>query len=237
MAEASDAPVLALSGVTRDFGTTVITKVLRGIDLVIRRGELAALMGPSGSGKSTLLNIMGLLDRPTTGSVVVEGIDTTLLDDAGVTRVRGETLGFVFQFHHLLPAFSAVENVMMPLMVTSGRVTPAMHTRAAELLTLVGLGALLDRRATDLSGGQQQRAAIARALSTKPRLVLADEPTGNLDTESAAKVFELLRRVNRESGVAFLIVTHDRALAARCDRLIEIVDGRIVSDELQTSAS
>jgi lipoprotein-releasing system ATP-binding protein len=222
---------LELRGVRKDYVTgEVVTPVLHGVDLVLDRGEFTALMGPSGSGKSTLLNLVGLLDRPTGGAIAIDGVDTGTLDDRALTRYRGRTVGFVFQFHHLLPEFSAVENVMLPMMADRGRPEPSMVECAAHLLRQVGLEGRLHRRPSQLSGGQQQRVAIARALAMAPRLVLADEPTGNLDTHSADEVFALLREFNRKAGVTFLVVTHDPRLADRCDRIVEIVDGRIVSD-------
>jgi lipoprotein-releasing system ATP-binding protein len=223
--------VLRLEGITRDFGEgEARTRVLRGVDFALERGEFAALMGPSGSGKSTLLHIMGLLDRPTGGRVLIDGQDTGVLDDDALTRYRGRTLGFVFQFHHLLPGFTALENVMIPMAADAGRLEPSMRDRARALLDRVGLGPRADARATTLSGGQAQRVAIARSLAMGPKVVLADEPTGNLDTRTADDVFALLREVNRAQGVTFLVVTHDRRLAERTDRIIELVDGRIVSD-------
>ncbi len=203
---------------------------LRDITLRIEAGEYVAVMGPSGSGKSTLLNLLGLLDRPSAGRLVIDGAETATLDDTALTRLRGERIGFVFQHHHLIPAFSAEENVAMPLLIARGRPDAAMFERAGELLGRVGLADRRRQLANRLSGGQQQRVAIARALAMSPALVLADEPTGNLDTHSADEVFALLREVNRQLGTSFLIVTHDPRLAHRCDRIIELVDGRIVSD-------
>jgi lipoprotein-releasing system ATP-binding protein len=224
-------PVLRLEGVIKDYGEGAVrTRVLHGVDLAVEAGEFTALVGPSGSGKSTLLNLIGLLDRPTAGRIVVAGQDTGALDDAGLTRHRGRTIGFVFQFHHLLPEFSALENVMIPMMADRGRPDPSMAECAAHLLGLVGLSAHLSKRPAQLSGGQQQRVAIARALAMNPRVVLADEPTGNLDTHSADEVFALLRDAGRKAGVTFLVVTHDPRLADRCDRIVELVDGRIVAD-------
>jgi len=223
-------PVLELEQVTKSYGERVVTEVLHGIDLAIAPGELAALVGPSGSGKSTLLNIMGLLDRPSSGRVQLHGVDTTTLDDDGLTAFRGRALGFVFQFHHLLPAFTALENVMLPAWSDRGRPTAAMREKAAELLRRVGLTKHADQKATDLSGGEQQRVAIARALIMDPSLILADEPTGNLDTHTADQIFGLLTECNRERGAAMLVVTHDPRLAARCDRTIELVDGRVCRD-------
>jgi lipoprotein-releasing system ATP-binding protein len=225
------ADVLRLEGITRDFGEgEARTRVLRGVDFALRGGEFAALMGPSGSGKSTLLHIMGLLDRPSGGRIVLDGRDTGALDDDELTRCRGRTLGFVFQFHHLLPEFTALENVMIPMAADRGRLEPSMRERGRALLDRVGLSARADNRVTTLSGGQAQRVAIARSLAMDPKIVLADEPTGNLDTQTADDVFSLLRDVNRAQEVTFLVVTHDRRLAERTDRIIELVDGRIVSD-------
>ncbi len=222
--------VLRLERVVKDYGDEVLTRVLHGVDLAVARGEFTALIGPSGSGKSTLLNVMGLLDRPTGGRVVLDGQDTGALDDAGLTRSRGRTIGFVFQFHHLLPEFSALENVMIPMMADRGRTDPSMAECAGHLLAQVGLAAHQHKRPGQLSGGQQQRVAVARALAMNPRVVLADEPTGNLDTRAADEVFALLRDVSRRAGVTFVVVTHDPRLAERCDRIVELVDGRIVGD-------
>jgi lipoprotein-releasing system ATP-binding protein len=223
-------PLLLVEGVSKEYGERVLTRALEGIDLSFERGEFTALMGPSGSGKSTLLNIIGLLDRPTSGRVVLGGTDTSGLDEDALTALRAHMLGFIFQFHHLLPAFTALENVMLPAWGDEGWPSRAMRGQAEELLRAVGLGDRLLFRTTDLSGGQQQRVAVARALSRRPALVLADEPTGNLDTESANEVFELMRRFNREGGTTFLVVTHDARIADRCDRVFEIVDGRVRGD-------
>jgi lipoprotein-releasing system ATP-binding protein len=223
---------LRLDGVRKTYGvgTPVQTEVLHGIDAVLERGEFAALVGPSGSGKSTLLNVIGLLDRPTDGRVFIEGREAGALEDADLTRLRGSAIGFVFQHHYLLPEFTALENVMMPILAARGRLDGEMRDTAAALLDRVGLTPWRDKKATDISGGQQQRVAIARSLAMKPALVLADEPTGNLDTRSADSVFDVLRDINETSGTTFLIVTHDPRLAQRCDRIIELVDGGIVSD-------
>jgi lipoprotein-releasing system ATP-binding protein len=229
MLDTSDT-LLRLEGVTKDYGTRIVTHVLRGIDLVVERGEFVALTGPSGSGKTTLLNMIGLLDRPTSGSMAFQGIDVSSLDEAETTAVRGRGIGFVFQFHYLLPAFTALENVFLPLLADRGRRDADMNDRAATLLEDVGLEDRMFNKATDLSGGQQQRVALARALVMQPPLVLADEPTGNLDTESGAQVFRLLRHVNERDGTAFVIVTHDERLAAQCDRIVHLVDGRVESD-------
>lgn len=227
----TDKTVLRLEGVTKSFGvgTEIETEVLHGIDLVLQEGEFCALIGPSGSGKSTLLNIIGLLDRPTSGRMQIEGEDTAGLSDAAQTSLRGHSIGFVFQYHHLISAFTALENVMMPMLLDRGWPNQEMRTRAGELLDQVGLGPWKNSLANRMSGGQQQRVAIARALAMKPALVLADEPTGNLDSQSADEVFAMMRDVNREEKTTFLIVTHNLDLARRTDRIIEIVDGRIVA--------
>ena len=203
------------------------TEVLHDVDLKLERGQFLALTGPSGSGKSTLLNIVGLLDEPTSGRLFIKGQDTSLLGDAGLTRLRGHTIGFVFQDHHLISAFTALENVMMRLLVDRGFPGHDIAEKARDLMARVGLEKFADNMAMNLSGGQQQRVAIARALAMSPDLVLADEPTGNLDTKSADSVFELMRQVNRESGTTFLMVTHNLGLARRCDSIIDVVDGRI----------
>ena len=231
MADAGNPPaVVELHGVHKAFnvGTPVETEVLHGIELTLARGEFCAVVGPSGSGKSTLLNIIGLLDRPTSGQLCIGGAETTTLDDAALTRLRGHSIGFVFQYHHLIGAFTARENVMMPMLGDAGFPNAQMAERADALLTSVGLAHRRDNLATNLSGGEQQRVAVARALAMQPALLLADEPTGNLDTKSADAVFELLRGVNREHGTAILFVTHNPALASRCDRTIAVVDGMIV---------
>jgi len=223
-------PLVRLDGIRKAYGDHVLTQVLHGIDLSVGSGEFVALTGPSGSGKSTLLNLIGLLDRPTGGEVYLQGEPTSTLGDADRTRMRARQLGFVFQFHHLLPAFTAIENMEMPLLADRGRRDDEMRARAVALLREVGLSDRMDYPATDLSGGQQQRVAIARALVSEPPLVLADEPTGNLDTESGDMVFRLLRQANQTHGIAFIIVTHDEHIAQHCDRVVHLVDGRIVSD-------
>jgi lipoprotein-releasing system ATP-binding protein len=205
-------------------------EVLHGIELRIANGEFLALIGPSGSGKSTLLNILGLLERMTSGHYRLQGEEVAGLGDAELTRRRRQTLGFVFQFHHLLPAFTALENVTMPALLASGRVSAIERRRACELLAAVGLADAMHKRPAELSGGMQQRVAIARALVGQPPLVLADEPTGNLDTASSDEVFAHLRRMHEELGTSFVIVTHDPRLAARCDRVVELVDGTIARD-------
>lgn len=227
---AAHPPLLQLHGVTKDYGTRVVTHVLRGIDLVVEPGEFLALTGPSGSGKTTLLNLIGLLDRPTAGRITFQGWNVATLDEGETTALRGRGIGFVFQFHYLLPAFTAQENVMLPLLADRGRRDEEMVGRARDLLGEVGLADRASFKATDLSGGQQQRVALARSLVMRPPLVLADEPTGNLDSESGEQVFQLLRDFNRRHHTAFVIVTHDDRLAERCDRIVHLVDGQVDSD-------
>ncbi|WP_018412422.1 ABC transporter ATP-binding protein [Methyloversatilis thermotolerans] len=224
--------IVSLRGLRKSYGvgTPVEVEVLHGIDFDLAEGEFCALIGPSGSGKSTLLNLIGLLERPTSGELSIAGEATRGLGEQALTRLRGRHIGFVFQFHHLLPAFTALENVMMPSIIERGVATAEAEATARELLARVGLKGHENKKANQISGGQQQRVAIARALSLAPRLILADEPTGNLDTQTADDIFALLREFNRERGSACLIVTHDPRLAARCDRQIELVDGRVARD-------
>ena len=224
--------VLRLQQLDKTFnaGTPLASQVLHDINLRLCRGELAALIGPSGSGKSTLLNLIGLLDTPSSGELYLLGQPTRNSDDATRTALRNQAIGFVFQFHHLISAFSVLENVLMPLMIRHGKPSRAERQLALELLAEVGLADLAERRPTQISGGQQQRVAIARALITRPPLLLADEPTGNLDSRSAQGIFELFRRVNQQLGCAILVVTHDQQLANSCQRIIQLSDGHIVAD-------
>ena len=221
--------VVQLQGVRKAFnvGTGIETEVLHGIDLTLHRGDFCAVMGPSGSGKSTLLNIIGLLDRPTSGLLQLAGEETTQLADQVLTRLRGHHIGFVFQYHHLISAFTALENVMMPMLGAAGFPSREMQERAEALLESVGLTPWKNNMAGNMSGGQQQRVALARALAMNPALLLADEPTGNLDTKSADAVFALLRRINQEQGTTVLLVTHNPELGARCDKTIQVVDGLV----------
>lgn len=215
----------------KSYGTDVVTEVLHGISLELQSGSFASLIGPSGSGKTTLLNLIGLLDRPTSGEILLSGIKAHELDGNRTAELRSRYLGFIFQFHHLLPQFTVMENVLMPSWIAQGRSDFRQREKARELLSRVGMESAADKKAGAISGGQQQRVAIARALINSPALVLADEPTGNLDTENTEAVFGLLRQINREDGTAFLIVTHDRHIAAKSDRLIELIDGRLVRDQ------
>jgi lipoprotein-releasing system ATP-binding protein len=219
--------VLEVTGLRRSFkqGETVI-EVLRGVDLSVAAGEIVALLGPSGSGKSTMLQAVGLLEGGFEGAISIAGERVEKLDAAGRTRVRRDRLGFVYQFHHLLPDFTAVENVVLPQLI-AGQSRAAAAVHAAQLLGDLGLGARLDHRPAQLSGGEQQRVAVARALANRPVLVLADEPTGNLDEATAGKVLAEFLRLVRGQGSAALVATHNIALAAQMDRVVALHDGRL----------
>lgn len=223
----TDQPVLLARGLGRDFneGTSTLT-VLDGLDLAIAKGECIAIVGASGSGKTTLLQILGGLDRPSRGSVAIDGKDIHALDEAARGELRNRTMGFIYQFHHLLPEFSALENVAMPLLIRRVPVSEARR-QAEAILQKVGLGARLEHRPHQLSGGERQRAAVARALVTLPLIVFADEPTGNLDGRNAEQVFELMLQLNREHGTSLVIVTHDLRLASRMDRVWLLENGRL----------
>ena len=229
-AQPSDA-LLQLRNLDKTFGSgETATHVLKGLDLTLQTSEMTALIGASGSGKSTLLNILGTLLRPSSGQFRMLGADLFTADDATLTAFRNRHIGFVFQFHNLLPDFTALENVMFPSAVRDGQERPAARQRATELLERVGLADRIGFRTKKLSGGQKQRVAVARALMNDPALILADEPTGNLDRASAEQVMGLLGEINRDAGTTFLISTHDDKIAATCSRRVVISDGRIVSD-------
>ncbi|MEO1686694.1 MAG: ABC transporter ATP-binding protein [Pseudomonadota bacterium] len=225
----SDVPALRLAGVERVYnpGRPSEVRVLRGADLTLRPGEVAALVAPSGAGKSTLLHIAGLLDRPDAGAVEIAGVEATGLSDARRTGLRRRAAGFVYQFHHLLQEFSAEENVALPLLA-DGMARGAALQRARALLADVGLAERAAHRPSELSGGEQQRVAVCRGLANRPALLLADEPTGNLDPQTAERVFGLLADLARREGLAALIATHNLELAARMDRLLRLQEGRVV---------
>lgn len=218
-------------GLIKDYGQPIPNRVLHGIDIDINAGEFLALVGRSGSGKSTLLNIIGALDRPTAGRVIIDGTDLYSLDEDELAFFRNQTLGFIFQFHFLLPQFTVLENVLIPYMIYHGRAEGPVLKQAEELLERVGLIHRRNNRANAISGGEQQRAAIARALINRPRLVLADEPTGNLDSKSGENVFALMREINRDLHTTFIMVTHDNMLANRTDRIVELRDGLVLCDQ------
>jgi lipoprotein-releasing system ATP-binding protein len=221
------APLLRVEHVDKVYGGAVPTQVLFDINMEVQAGEFVGIIGPSGSGKSTLLHLLGALDRPTRGRVLLDGHDLGTLEDDALARVRNETLGFVFQFHYLLREFTVLENALMPRWIAHKVVQPGDRDAATEVLARVGLRERLHRRAADLSGGEQQRVAIARALAHRPRMVLADEPTGNLDTATGEQVFAMIREFNRDWGTTFLVITHDPRIAARMDRVVRILDGRL----------
>lgn len=218
--------IIEIRGLEKVYGDGVEVKALDGLDLDVKKGEFLSIVGPSGSGKSTLLHMIGILDTPTKGTILIDGQDVTSMDDRQRSSARNKLLGFIFQYHHLLPDFTALENVMMPLLIAGKKKDEA--TREAEkLLNEVGLKDRLHHFPGQLSGGQNQRVAVARALVNKPKIVIGDEPTGNLDSHSSDKVYELLRKLNREFDQTFILVTHDENMARKTDRIVRIVDGKI----------
>jgi lipoprotein-releasing system ATP-binding protein len=225
----SDEMIIQIRDLTRIYGDGVEIRALDGVDLDIEPGEFLAIVGPSGSGKSTLLHQIGILDTPTSGTILLNGVDITKMSDRERSRMRNEELGFIFQYHHLLPDFNALENVMIPLLIKGTKRSEAKKI-ALELLEEVGLGDRIHHKPNQLSGGENQRVAIARALANRPSIVIGDEPTGNLDSKISDSIYELLRRLNREQNQTFILVTHDERMAAKTDRIIRLVDGRIAED-------
>lgn len=221
------ANILKLNNINKFYGDT---QVLHDMNLELEEGSFSSIIGQSGSGKSTLLNILGTLDRPTSGEVVINDKAVSKMKAKELAKLRNSTLGFIFQFHHLLPEFSAIENILMPTKILKGKVSPEDLAWADELIEVVGLTKVKNNNALKMSGGQQQRTAIARALMNKPKLILADEPTGNLDSDTAEQIYGLMRRINETYGTTFLIITHDQSIAQKADRIIEIKDGRIILD-------
>lgn len=226
--------LIKTTDLVKDYGQQVKTRVLFGINLEIRCGEFTSLIGASGSGKSTLLNIIGTLDRPSSGQVLIDGTDLDSLNDDELALFRNQTIGFIFQFHFLLPQFTVLENVLIPHLIYAGQATPEIEKRALDLLDRVGLSHRRDSRANAISGGEQQRVAIARALINRPRIILADEPTGNLDSSNTENIFNLLREMNGDYCTSTIMVTHNWDLADRTDRVLEIKDGIIIKDEYIT---
>jgi lipoprotein-releasing system ATP-binding protein len=222
--------ILELKNVNKIYGTTVKNQVLTDINVSFEKGTFNSIIGQSGSGKTTLMNIMGTLDTPTSGQVMLAGTDTTKASKDKLAEIRNKSVGFVFQFHYLLPEFTALENVLMPYRIGRGKVTKEIIEKAKEYLIMVGLEKVINNNATKMSGGQQQRTAIARAILNEPDIILADEPTGNLDSDSTETVYNLLRGINEKLGTTFIIITHDRKIAEKADRIIEITDGRISID-------
>jgi lipoprotein-releasing system ATP-binding protein len=221
--------IIEIKKLRKVYGDGVELVALDDIDLTIEEGEVLSIVGPSGSGKSTLLNMIGLLDTPSGGEIWLKGQNITKASPKERARLRNKELGFIFQYHHLLPEFDAVENVMIPLLIAGMDKKEARH-RAITLLEEVGLGDRLNNKPNQLSGGQNQRVAVARALAGHPSIVIGDEPTGNLDTKSSDMIYELLRKLNRQMNQTFILVTHDMDMAEKTDRILRLVDGRIVSE-------
>lgn len=226
-----DGPVVQVIGLRKTYPGVRPLEVLHGLDFTVQAGEFVAIVGQSGSGKSTLLNIIGALDRPTAGRVIIEGRDLSTMGDNDLAALRNCCIGFVFQFHHLLEDFTCLENALMPIAIGGGEPEPQDVARVTEMLRRVGLGERLGQLPSRLSGGERQRTAIVRALSNSPRLVLADEPTGNLDSITSREVFALMREMNRETSAAFLLITHDDRLAAQADRILRIADGHLTEEQ------
>lgn len=222
--------ILQLKNINKIYGTAVKTQVLTDVNLSFEKGSFNSIIGQSGSGKSTLLNIIGTLDKPTSGEVIINGINTSNMNKNQLAALRNQTMGFVFQFHYLLPEFTALENVLMPYRIGGGAITKEIRNKAIDLMNIVGLEKVINNNATKMSGGQQQRTALARALLNDPDIILADEPTGNLDSTSTENVYNLLRDINGKFGTTFIIITHDRHIAEKADRIVEIADGKINLD-------
>lgn len=228
--------IVSLQDINKFYGTTVKTQVLFDINLSFAEHSFNSIIGQSGSGKSTLLNIIGTLDKPSSGAVTIAGQRTDGMTRNELAILRNETIGFIFQFHYLLPEFTALENVLMPYLIKHNRPSRAALARANELMELVGLDKVKNNLANNMSGGQQQRTAIARSLIMNPKIILADEPTGNLDSDTTETVYELLRQINETFRTTFIIITHDRKIAQKADRIVEIRDGRISLDLVSDGA-
>lgn len=224
------AKLLELKNINKIYGEKIKTQVLYDINLDFQESSFNSIIGASGSGKSTLMNIIGTLDKASSGDVLIDGNNITEFNKEELAVLRNETIGFIFQFHYLLPEFTVLENVLMPYRIKHSKVSKEALKRAKELIEIVGLEKVINNRATDLSGGQQQRAAIARSLINRPRIILGDEPTGNLDSETTEIVYNLLREINKEFKSTFIVITHDKKIAEKADRIIEIKDGKIYAD-------
>jgi len=219
--------MITLNGVNKIYGKEIATQVLYDVDLEIEESSFNSIIGASGSGKSTLLNIIGTLDRPSSGEVTINGLRTDMMDKNQLAVLRNQTIGFVFQFHYLLPEFTAIENILMPFKIKNGKVTRNIIERAEKLIDIMGLSKVKNNNATKMSGGQQQRTSIARALINNPKIVLADEPTGNLDSQSTEIIYNIMRDINEKFKTTFMIITHDQRIAEKTDRIIKITDGRV----------
>ena len=220
--------IITLNNINKFYGTAFKTQVLHDVNLSFEEGTFNSIIGSSGSGKSTLLNIMGTLDKPSTGEVYIDSKRIDKLNKNELATLRNETIGFIFQFHYLLPEFTALENVLMPYKIKSSKFSKEVLKRAEDLLELVGLSNVKNNIAVNMSGGQQQRTAIARALMNNPKIILADEPTGNLDSESTETIYKLMRDINKKFNTTFIVITHDNRIAEKADRIIEIKDGKIL---------
>ena len=225
-----DKNIIELKNINKIYGKAMETQVLFDINVSFKEKSFNAIIGESGSGKSTMLNIMGTLDKPTSGEIYIDGERTDLMSNDQLAETRNQKIGFIFQFHYLLPDFTALENVLIPYMIKNVKPSKEIKERALELLDLVGLSKVKNNLATNMSGGQQQRAAIARALINNPKIILADEPTGNLDSQSTENVYSIMRDMNEKFKTTFIIITHDKRIAERTDRIIEISDGKILTD-------
>ncbi|WP_315108712.1 ABC transporter ATP-binding protein [Clostridium intestinale] len=224
--------IIEMKNIDKVYGQVLKTQVLNNVNLSFQEGTFNSIIGASGSGKSTLLNIMGTLDKPTNGEIYIDGIRTDTMKKNQLADLRNKTIGFIFQFHYLLPEFTALENVLMPFMIGNSKPSNEIKERANELLDLVGLSKVKNNMSTNMSGGQQQRTAIARALINNPKIVLADEPTGNLDSESTESIYNLLRDINEKMKTTFIVITHDNRIAEKADRIIEIKDGKVTNDTI-----
>jgi len=224
------AKIIELKSVSKTYEKGIKTKVLHDICLDFEEGSFSSIIGQSGSGKTTLLNIIGTLDKPSSGEIYIDGKRTDLMKKSELAFLRNKSIGFVFQFHYLLPEFTVLENVLLPYQINNKRTSKEAIERATELLNIVGLSDVINKNSGMISGGQQQRTAIARALMNNPKIILADEPTGNLDSESTENIYNILRDINEKFKTTFIIITHDRRIAEKADRIIEIKDGKIEMD-------